>query len=462
MTTAMMLPIAPVIDEVGYHRVDVVIAFAAENTFERQRLMVKAMPNTKVGAGTMGRTLAGFRIVPDSLIALFLKCTAANGIKLMTFLEPLCNWKSIIKTVEVAKKIGMEVCIPLPYAISPVHTDAYYVEKAAEAIKLLKPARFYVKDSMGLLTPERVRTLVPEILKTINGIPLELHSHCNTGLAPLCYLEAVKLGINTLHTCVRPLANGNSLPSAENTIRNLRVLGYTPMVNEKAIEAVSAHFTFVAKRENFPMGVPVEYDAFQPTHAIAGGTISHLQSMLAKRGMEDRWEEVVEEICRMVEEWGYPPNITPYSQIMNAQAVLNITLGERYDVAPEETIRYLLGHFGEPPGPIDQNIVDKVSSLPEAKPFLNWEQPQPSEEDLRKEFGYPGISDEELVLRGLFPKDKVDAMFATGPVEPYPRGDKPVMALIQELTKRKGMTYIHVQKKGFSLTQWKGHHRPGA
>lgn len=460
MSTAMMLSIAPVIDQAGYQwadlmgavQADAAVRYLRENPFERIRLMAKAMPNTPLGAWVRGKCIISFNILPDSVIALWIKRCAANGIRYMTFLEALCDWRNITESMRVTKKEGLKVAVTLVYSISPVHTDEYYVQKTAEAARLLKPDVFWLKDSMGLLTPERTRTLVPALLKSAGKIPLEFHSHCNTGLAPLCLLEAVRLGIKTVHTCVPPLANGLSHPSAQNTIRNLRLLGYTPKVDEKAIEGESAHFTWVAKRDDKPIGAPVEYDVFQHTRGMAGGTISNLKFMLGQRGMEDRWEEVVEEICLIGQEWGYPPNVTPYSQMMNAQAVLNVTLGERYSAVTEETARYVLGHYGIPPGPIDQNVIDKVSSLPEAKHLLTWEQPQPSLEDLRKEIGRPGISDDELALRAMFPQEHVDAMLAAGPLKKeYPGPEKPVVEMVEKLLKRRNAAYIRVEKEGFSL-----------
>lgn len=243
------------------------------------------------------------------------------------------------------------------------------------------------------------------------------------------------------------------MPSLENTIANARRLGYTPHVDEKAVEAISAHFRYVARREGKPIGVPVEYDVFPFSHQVPGNMVTHLEDQLGQRGMRDRLEEVLEEISAIREEWGYPTMITPYSQLVGTQAVLNVTLGERYKEVPEEVIRYLLGHYAKPAGPVDQNVVDKVTSLPGAKDLLNWERPQPSIEDLRREMGRPGISDDEFLLRFLLPQEHVDAMLAAGPIKTdYPRGDKPVMALIHELMRREDSTYVHVQKGGFSLT----------
>jgi oxaloacetate decarboxylase alpha subunit len=235
--------------------------------------------------------------------------------------------------------------------------------------------------------------------------------------------------------------------------KNLRRLGFSPQIDEKAVEAMADHFRYVAKRENKPIGAPVEYDAFQYIHQVPGGMISNLEFMLSQRKMAHRMEEVLEEISVIREEWGYPVMITPFSQIVGTQGVLNVLLGERYKVATEEAIRYVLGHYGRTPAPIDQNVIDRITQLPEAKGFLDWEQPQPSIKQLRKEMGRPGITDDELLLRALFPQEHVEATIAAGPIEDnYPRGDKPAMALIQELMQRNDLGYIQVQKGDFSLT----------
>jgi len=228
-------------------------------------------------------------------------------------------------------------------------------------------------------------------------------------------------------------------------------------VDGDAVKSISDHFRYVAKREGKPIGAPVEYDVFQYIHQVPGGMISNLEFMLSERGMKHRLEEVLEEVSVIREEWGYPVMITPFSQLVGTQAVLNVLLGERYKVATEEAIRYVLGHYGRPPAPVDQNALDKITGLPEAKELLDWEQPQPSIEELRKDVGRPGISDDELLLRVLFPEEHVEATIAAGPIHTsYPGGHKPMMALIHELTKHEDLGYIHIQKKDFSLTLGKG------
>lgn len=460
MKTAHMLPIAPEIDRAGYKSAelmgtvhfDACLRYLREDPWERIRLLSEALPNTPLGALIRSKSLTSFNIVPDSVISLWVKRCAANGIKRLMIFDALHDWNNLTVSVAAAKAEGLEVAIPLVYSLSPVHTDTFYARKTAEMVQKLDPDTVMIKDSIGLLTPERTKTLVPTIKQQIGDRPLEMHSHCTTGLAPLCCLESVELGVDTLYTCSAPLANGPSHPSIENMTMNLRRLGFGTQIDLEAVQAIADHFRYIAHREGKPMGVPAEYDAFQYVHQVPGGMISNLEFMLSQRKMSHRLKEVLEEISVIREEWGYPVMITPFSQIVGTQAVLNVLLGERYQKTTEEGARYILGHYGQTPAPVEPNVLDRMSQTAEVKKFMNWEQPQPQIEDLRKEIGRPGINDDELLLRILFPEEHVNATQAAGPIQTrYPRGDKPVMALIQELAGRKDFRSIHVQKKDFSL-----------
>jgi len=461
MTTAHMLAIAPLLDEAGFYAVDLMgtvqfdacIRYLREDPWERIRLLREAMPRTPLSGLIRSKSLTSFNIVPDSVIELWVKRCAANGLRRLMIFDALHDWSNLEISVKTAKTQGMEVVIPLVYSLSPVHTDEFYEQKTREMVRRLKPDRVMIKDSIGLLTVDRTRTLVPAIKKQIGDLPFEMHSHCTTGLAPLCCLESAGLGVGTIHTCFSPLANGPSHPSVENMIRNFRRLGYAPKVALNAAEAISAHFYYVAKREGKPIGAPVEYDAFQYVHQVPGGMISNLQFMLAQRKMERRLEEVLDEISVIRQEWGYPVMITPFSQLVGTQAVMNVITGERYKTTTEEGIRYVLGHYGETPAPVDPNVLDKMSNLPEAKKFRNWRQPQPTVAELRKEIGHPDLGDDELLLRVLFPEEHVEATLAAGPIQrAYPSGHKPALALIQEMIRRQEYSFLHVQKGDFKLT----------
>ena len=264
--------------------------------------------------------------------------------------------------------------------------------------------RIMISDESGILTPERVRGLVSIVQQNCEGIPLEFHCHCNSGLAPLCYLAAIQCGVTTVHTAVAPLANGSSLPATESVLKNLRRLGFESDLDEDALAEVSAHFRKVAEKEGLPTGRPMEYDLFHFEHQVPGGMITNFTRQLREIKMESRLDEILEEAMRVRRDYGYPVMATPYSQIVGAQAFENVVSGERYKNVTDESIKYLLGYYGEPAYPLDQELMDRVMSLPKTEELLDW-QPEGylrSVEQLRQELG-PDLSDDDLLLKVLIP-----------------------------------------------------------
>jgi len=456
MTTAMMLSIAPVIDQVGFESLDFMALISMdwcirnqqENPWDRLRLMAEAMPNTPL---IVGGVLRNFGDVPDSVTEFWAKTIAAAGARRIRINDPCHDMTEISKAIKWSNAAGLTTMVALIYSYSPAHTDEYYAGKALEMAKA-GAERIFIKDVGGLLTPERTRTLVPAILKNIDGIPLEIHGHCTTGLEPLCYLEAVKLGVESVHTAVSPLANGPSQPSMENILKNVRRLGFSVDINEKAVKAMSDHFRYVAKREGLPIGIPVEYDLFQYAHQVPGGMMSNYKAELSRRGLEHRSEELLKEIAQIRKELGYPIMVTPLSQYIGAQAVLNHTAGERYKIVTDEVIKYVIGHYGELAAPVDKDVLDRIMRMPRTKELLNWEPPQASIEELRQDFG-PDLTDEEFLLRVLSSNQKaVDEILNAGPKNyDYPRGDKPILALVSELTKQKNTAHVRIEKDDFLL-----------
>ncbi len=421
MTTAMISPIAPTINEVGFESLDFMMLagldwitrYLHENPWERMRLMAKAMPNTPL---MVGGVLCGLGTVPDSVLKLWMKLVVDAGMRRIRINEPYHDMGRIKNQIKWSKAAGLTTMVSLIYTQSPFHTDEYYARKAKEVAKAGADIIF-IKDVGGLLTPERTQILVPAIMKNIDGIPLEMHGHCTTGLSPLCYLEAIKLGVTGVHTASAPLANGPSQPSAENILSNVRRLGYSPNINEKPLKAIADHFRGIAEKEGFPIGSPVEYDLFQYEHQVPGGMMSNYKFELSQKGLENRLEEVLQETALIRKEFGYPIMVTPISQFVGAQAMLNVLGGERYKLVTNETIKYLLGHYGEIIGPVDKSLRDKIMSLPMTKKLLDWEPPQPSIEELYEKFGVD-ISEEELVLRALSSdQDSVDEVMGQRPSE---------------------------------------------
>jgi oxaloacetate decarboxylase alpha subunit len=421
MSTEAIEPIASVMDQVGYKAIcvnggrGVVVAarHLKESLFERFRLLSRIIKKTPLRSSFVPWSAFGFDIEPLAPNELWIKETVASGIRSFW----VCDYQNMMDRLEylvkVAKAEGAEVIPSLVYTLSPVHTDELYAQKAKMLVDMGGIDAIHMEDAGGILTPERIKTLLPAIEKECKGVPIEIHAHCNTGLAPLAYLEAIKMGTRLVHTAVSPLANGSSLPSTENILRNARRLGYSTNIDEEALQVVSDHFTKEITESGMEQGRPVEHDVFHFEHQVPGGMMGTLRNQLIELGMEGRLEEVLEEVSQIRKEFGYPVMATPYSQIVGAQAVFNITTGERYKIVSDEVIKYALGYLGKPEGPMDQNVLDKILGSPKAKKFINWKPADITVDDLRKI--EPGISDEQLLLQIANPegdfKSKLHALY---------------------------------------------------
>jgi pyruvate/oxaloacetate carboxyltransferase len=430
MRTDMITPVAEIMDQVGYRAIGTVggngfvvqVRNLNENPWERVRGLSKLITRTSIRGAYQIGGLASFDLsTPRDIIALWIKRSVANGIKSLWICDYQTDMEKFVYFARIAKAEGAEVVTSLMYTSSPVHTNEHWARKTRLIAEVRDCVdRIMIEDASGVITPQSTRELVSTVQKNCEGIPLEFHSHCNSGLAPLCYLEAIQSGVTTVHTAVAPLANGTSLPATETILRNARRLGYTSDLNEDALAAVSAHFRKIAEKEGLPIGVPMEYDLFHFQHQVPGGMMTNLTRQLREVGMERRLDEILEEIVQVRKEFGYPVMATPYSQIVGAQGVENIISGERYRQITDETIKYVLGYYGEPVVPIDQNVMDRVMSLPRTKEFLHWKPKGylKSVEELRQEIG-PELSDDDLLLRVLIPgKALKDGEFKKKEVKP--------------------------------------------
>lgn len=457
MTTGMMLPIAQRMDEAGFEAIELIssshlkkcVRELKEDPWERVRLLAGRIKKTPL------RLIAGrvntFEITPHSVYRLFIERMAANGMRQARI---SCEWNdpaNWLRKVQCAHDYGMETIVNLIYSVSPKHTDEYYARKAREAASL-KPFRLCLKDPGGLLTPERTRALVPLIAENGGGIPLELHTHCTTGLGGLCALEAIKLGVKSVNTAIPPLAEASSNPSLFNVAKNARALGYATAVDEEALQPVAEHFTVVARREGFPIGAPVEYDYSQYLHQVPGGMVSNLRHQLRRVGMEEKVEEALEEASRVRAEFGFPIMVTPLSQFVGSQAAINVIVGERYKEVTDQTIQYALGLWGEEgASSMDPGVKDKILNRSRARELAKWVPPEPSLQEVRNKIGGADVSDDELLLRWLLHKEEIDAMRAAGPPKEYSSARHPLIALIEELSARADLNEIRVEKPGLSL-----------
>ncbi|MEK7782498.1 MAG: hypothetical protein AAB279_01090 [Candidatus Binatota bacterium] len=457
MRTGMMVPIARNMERAGFDAIEFgtpvelvkCVRELREDPWERLRLVAREIRETPLRL--IHGTRSGFEIFPPSVHKLYDERAAGGGIRQVRISDcwnDPSEWKWRIKQ---AREAGLEPIINLIYSVSPRHTDEYFAARTRAATKL-DIFRIILKDPGGLLTPERTQSLVPVVLQNANGIPVELHTHCTTGLGSLCCLEAIKGGIRIINTAIPPLADGSSNPSVFNVARNARSLGYTTIIDETAIKPVMDHFTHIAKREGFPIGSPVEYDYAQYVHQVPGGMISNLQYQLRRVGLEGKIEETLEEAARVRAEFGYPIMVTPLSQFVGSQAAFNVILGERYKEVTDQVIQYALGVWGkEGAASMDSNVKDKILGRPRARELAKWEYPHTSVRELRRKLGGPGVSDDEILLRFFTGKEEVAAMHAAGRPKEYLSARHPLVSLIGELAKRSDCRQIYIDKGGLSL-----------
>ena len=459
MRTGMMLAVAERIDNAGFQAIEIIasshikkcVRELREDPFERMRLIAQKIRKTSLRAIGAER-IGAFELSPEAIVDLWFERMVANGMKQLRISDPANDPAGWRKSVARAKGVGLTTILNQIYSVSPKHTDEYYARKAREAAAL-KPDIICLKDPGGLLVPERTKTLVEVIKKNAPGIPIELHVHCTTGLGPLCAIEAIKLGVELIDTSVPPLANASSNPSVFNVAQNAQSLGYTPLVDLETLAPVEKDLTFIAKRENLPIGEPVEYDYSQYVHQVPGGMISNLRFQLKNIGMLDRLDKVLEEAVRVRADLGYPIMVTPFSQFVGSQAAINVIKGERYGQVTDQVIQYAMGLWGEEAATeVDPNIKDKILDRPRAKEFAGWQPPQPSLEEMRSKLGGPSLGDDELLMRYVAGNEDVEAMRAAGAPKGYSDMSNPLLTLVQELSQRKDCSQIYVQKKGLSLT----------
>lgn len=420
-----------------------------ENPWDWVRLGVKQFSRTRLRYhGGIG---SGFEPIPPCIRRLLLECVIAHGITLTRSSNPWNDYGVLAKELEFLGSRGMEVVGNIIYSVSPKHTNEYYERKTRE-LAALRPYRICFKDVGGLLTPDRTREMLQLVMANVGDIPLEFHAHCNNSLAPFNYVEALKLGVKTLHTAIPPLANGSSQPSIFNVAANAEALGITPMVDLEAVKPVEEHFSRVAREENFPIGAPREYDYAQYLHQVPGGMISNLRFQLETVGMGDRLEETLEEAGRVREEYGYPIMVTPLAQFVGTQAAVNVMAGERYKEVTDQSIQYALGYWGEEGARLmDPEVRDKILGRPRAREWESWTWPEPTLNEVRQKFGGPGVSDEELVIRVVAGPDSVKEMLAAGAPREFLDAARPVSVLVKQLAAARELRQVHVQRGDLSL-----------
>ena len=463
--TARTLTIAPVMDRVGFKAIDfttsthmgIAVRYKKENPWERIRLMADATPNTPLQFMSTGFRFIAWETASPEFMALAFRVLARNGIRRFCLADPMNDADANIACARMVKQGGGEYVIAaLVFTLSPVHDDAHYIERARRLAGCADIDALYVKDPGGLLSPLRARTLIPAIKAVIGDKPLELHSHCTIGLAEHLYMDAPDYGVGVLQCASGSAADGTSNPPSDRVVSNLRALGHTVRLDDEALATVNRYFTQLAEAEGLLIGRPQAFDAGYLRHQLPGGVVSTMRRQLAESRLSHLEATVVEELGRVREELGWPIVMTPFAQMLLGQAVMNVSGNERYGVVPDEVIRYALGRFGQPNVPIDPNVMDRIDSLPRTRE-LRAEPAMAPVTELRGRIG-ARLCDEEFLLRAVMPAGLVDAMLAAGPASRrYNPAQRPLMSLIRQLTSRKDLSQITVEKAGFRL-ELRGRH----
>jgi oxaloacetate decarboxylase alpha subunit len=457
--TAKTLTIAPAMERAGFKAIDfttsthmgVAVRYKQEDPWERIRGMAEICKDTPLQFLSTGFRFIAWETASPEFMELAFRTLATNGIRRFALADPNNDADSNVEVAKLVKRAGGDQVIgALVYSLSPIHDDAHYAAAARTMAASPDIEALYIKDPGGFLTSKRAQTLIPAIMAEIGDKPLELHAHCTIGLAEQAYLDGVELGASAVQCASGGAADGTSNPPMERMIANLRAMGHDVVIDDEAVAEISAYFTALAEAEGYPTGKPMAFDAAYLHHQLPGGMVGTMRRHLADHGVPQLEGAVIEEMGRVREELGWPIVMTPFAQMLQTQAMLNVTGKERYGVIPDEIIRYALGKFGRPNVPIAGDVMDRILANPRTRE-LEAETGMSDLKTLRKRIG-ENLSDEEFLLRATMPANLVDAMQAKGPApREYDPRKVPVMNLLREVLRRIDIDSLSLEKPDFRL-----------
>jgi oxaloacetate decarboxylase alpha subunit len=410
MRTDDMLPIAPKLDQVGYASVemwggatfDSAMRFLNEDPWDRIRRLKRAMPNTPFQMLLRGQNVVGYKHYPDDVLERFVVKARENGIDVFRIFDAVNDVRNMEKAMAFVRREGGHVQASISYTISPVHTIAGYVATCRQLADLGADS-ICIKDMAGMISPYVAYELVGEIKKQI-GLPVQFHTHYTSGMAMAAALKAVEAGADIVDTAISSLSGLTSQPPTESLVSSLEGTERDTGLDLNLLAEISAYFAQVRKKytkfESGMQGVDVRVLQYQ----IPGGMLSNLVSQLRDQGAEDRYEDVLAEVPKVRAELGYPPLVTPSSQIVGTQATLNVILGERYKVVPEEVKNYVRGYYGRPPAHMDPEVRKIIIGDEEPIKCRPADLLEPVMEKAGLEIGDLAQSEEDVISFALFPQ----------------------------------------------------------
>jgi len=412
LRTADLLPIAEAMDRVGFFSLetwggatfDACIRFLNEDPWERLRTLKAHMPKTPLQMLLRGQNLVGYRHYADDVVEEFVRLAIKNGIKIFRIFDALNDLRNMSAAIAAAKKGGAHVQGTISYTVSPVHTVEAFAQMGSD-LEQAGCDSICIKDMAGLITPRAITDLTRALKKAVR-VPLNLHSHCTSGVAPFSYQTAAEAGVDILDTALGPFSGGTSQPSTEAMVAALQGTAFDTGLDLVFLAEISGRLTPL--REKYkglldPIAERPDINVF--LHQIPGGMLSNLLSQLKEQKKSEKYPDVLKEIPRVRKDLGYPPLVTPTSQIVGTQAVLNVLLGKRYASVTKEVKEYCLGYYGRTPAPIDPEIRQKIIGQEQPIECRPADLLKPQLGSLREEAGKMGIlkKEEDLITYALYP-----------------------------------------------------------
>ncbi|MGL5122713.1 MAG: oxaloacetate decarboxylase subunit alpha [Fusobacteriaceae bacterium] len=413
LTTNEILPILEKMDQVGYHALEVwggatfdaCIRFLNEDPWERLREIRKRVKNTKLQMLLRGQNLLGYRHYGDDIVEKFVEKSIKNGIDIIRIFDALNDLRNIKVAAQATKKYGGHCQIAISYTISPVHSTEYY-KKLAKEIDEMGADSIAIKDMAGILLPEYGYELIKAI-KTVTNLPLELHTHATSGISEMLYQKAIEAGIDIIDTAISTFAGGTSQPATESMVRALKGNERDTELNLGLLKEIAEYFKPIRKKylDNGtlnPQALFTEPSILE--YQLPGGMLSNLVSQLTTQKAVHRYEEVLREIPKVREDLGFPPLVTPLSQMVGTQAVFNVLSGERYQIVPKEIKDFVKGLYGKSPAPMNPEIVYKI--IGDEIPYTGRPADllEPELETLKLEIGKLAKTDEDILIYAMFPQ----------------------------------------------------------
>jgi len=417
MKTDEMVPILETMDRAGYHALEVwggatfdsCLRFLNEDPWERLRVIRKNIKKTKLQMLLRGQNLLGYKHYADDVVEEFVKKSLANGIDIIRVFDALNDSRNLMKAIETIKKEGGHAQAAMSYTISPVHTNDVFADLAKEFAEMGADS-ICIKDMAGLLDPYNTYDLVKAIKEKVN-LPLEVHTHATSGLGSMTLLKAVEAGADIIDTAISPFGEGTSQPSTEPMVKALSGTEWDTGMNMDALNEIAEYFRPIREKyieegllDPKLMGVDINTLKYQ----VPGGMLSNLVSQLKQQNAMHKFEEVLREVPQVREDLGYPPLVTPTSQIVGTQAVLNVVMGERYKMVPNEVKQLVKGMYGKTTVPIKEEIVKKIIGDEERITCRPADLIEPELESIKKEIARYVEQDEDVLTRAMFPKPAID------------------------------------------------------